>query len=68
MGERARAAGRFFFQRRDLLFLAPEHEPDRAVAFEVKGGGRIEPIADERFLADLHAQLENPSRQTGSAS
>ncbi len=63
-----RAAGRFFFQGRDLLFLSPAREPQTAVAFEVKGGGRIEPVADERFLADLHAHLENPSRTAGSAS
>ena len=62
------AAGRFFFQGRDLVFLAPEHEPERAVAFEVKGGGRIEPVADERFLANLHAHLEGQSRNVGSAS
>ncbi len=54
------AAGRLFFQGRDLLFLAPALEPERAIAFEVRQGGRIEPIADERFLADLHAHLESP--------
>ena len=61
-----RAASRLFFQGRDLLFLAPAHEPERAIAFEVRPGGRIEPIADERFLADLHAHLESPGH-VGSA-
>ncbi len=61
-----RAAGRFFYQGRDLLFLAPEHDPERAVAFEVRTGGRIEPVADERFLAELQADLEHAGR-AGSA-
>jgi hypothetical protein len=60
------AAGRLFFQGRDLLFLSPAHEPERAIAFEVRSGGRIEPVADERFLADLHAHLEHSSH-AGSA-
>jgi hypothetical protein len=61
-----RAAGRLFFQGRDLLFLAPEHDPGRASAFEVRPGGRIEPVADERLLADLHAHVER-STEAGSA-
>jgi hypothetical protein len=60
------AAGRLFFQGRDLLFLAPAQEPDRAIAFEVRRGGRIEPVADECFLAQLHAHLERPGH-SGSA-
>jgi hypothetical protein len=60
------SAGRLFFQGRDILFLAPAREPDRAIAFEVRGGGRIEPVADERFLAELHAHLERPGH-AGSA-
>jgi hypothetical protein len=60
------AAGRLFFQGRDLLFLSPAHEPERAIAFEVRSGGRIEPVADERFLADLRAHLEHSSH-AGSA-
>ncbi len=56
-----RAAGRLFFRGRDLLFLAPEHDPGRAIAFEVGTGGRIEPVADEPFLAALHAHIERPS-------
>jgi hypothetical protein len=61
-----RAAGRLFFQGRELLFLAPEDDPARASAFEVRAAGRIEPIADERYLADLHAHLEHRSHE-GSA-
>ncbi len=56
-----RAAGRLFFQGRDLLFLAPEHDPERAVAFDVRSGGRVEPVADEHFLAALHAHIQRAS-------
>jgi hypothetical protein len=59
-------AGRLFFQGRDLLFLAPEDDPERAVAFEIRTGGRIEPVRDERFLVELEADLEH-SRRAGSA-
>jgi hypothetical protein len=59
------AAGRLFFQGRDILFLAPADDPGRAVAFEVRPGGRIEAVADERFLAELHDHLERP-REAGS--
>jgi hypothetical protein len=61
-----RAAGRLFVQGRDLLFLAPDHDPERAIAFEVRPGGRIEPVADERFLAELQADLDE-ARRTGGA-
>jgi len=57
-------AGRLFFQGRDLLFLAPRDEPRHAVAFAVQGGGRIEPIADERFLAELRAHLDGLAHAT----
>jgi len=61
-----RAAGRLFFEGRDLLFLAPDDDPGRAIAFEVGAGGRIEPVADERFLADLHAHLEHAASPGGA--
>jgi hypothetical protein len=61
-----RAAGRLFVQGRDLLFLAPDHDPERAVAFEVRPGGRVEPVADERFLAELQADLDEARRSGGA--
>jgi hypothetical protein len=61
-----RAAGRLFFQGRDLLFLAPEHDPERAAAYEVRAGGRIEAVADERFLVELQADLEHARRAGGA--
>jgi hypothetical protein len=61
-----RAAGRLFVQGRDLLFLAPDDDPERAIAFEVRPGGRVEPVADERFLAELQADLEEARRAGGA--
>jgi hypothetical protein len=61
-----RGAGRLFFQGRDLLFLAPEDDPERAIAFEVGTGGRIEVLSDERFLAELQADLEHAGRAGGA--
>jgi hypothetical protein len=54
------AAGRLFFQGRDLLFLSPSHEPERAIAFEAQRQAD-RAVADQRFLADLHAHLERSS-------
>jgi hypothetical protein len=61
-----RAAGRLSFHGRDLLFLAPEQDPGHATAFEVGTGGRIQPIADERFLGALRAHIPRAG-EAGSA-
>jgi hypothetical protein len=52
-----RAAGRLFFEGRDVLFLAPEDDPTSARAAEVKGGGRLEFLEDDAFLERLHAHV-----------
>jgi hypothetical protein len=57
-----RAAGRLFFEGRDVIFLAPEDDPDSARAAEVKGGGRLEFLEDEAFLERLHAHVERARR------
>ena len=51
-------AGRFFFEGRDLLFLKRPKAPGEAFAAEVKGGGRLEAVADEAYLRRLRVHLE----------
>jgi hypothetical protein len=57
-----RAAGRLFFEGRDVLLLVPDDDPNSARAAEVKGGGRLEFLEDEAFLERLHAYVEQASR------
>lgn len=52
-----RGAGRLFFEGRDVLFVAPEDDPAQARAAEVKGGGRLEFVEDEGFLARLKTHI-----------
>ena len=54
-------AGRLVFEGRDILFLAPDDEPEEARAAEVKGGGRIEFLEDESLLTRLRGHLERAS-------
>lgn len=54
-----RAALRLRFEGRDVLFLAFDDEPGRAVAATVHEHGRLEWIADKGFLGRLRGLVES---------